>query len=129
MTLSMLTKAPNHHVHSSRTCGLQLTDMATEHVYAHGAPRLPGCMPMVAVTHLSSSLSQLKLLYQTTGQCEEQILSNNKKIKKKCHVLVSTVLSALTYSSNNSYYKHQRNTRPNYHVIFKSEKITIATVR
>ena len=44
-------------------------------------------MPRVAVTRLSSSLSQLKLLCQTTGQCEEQILSNKKKIKKNAMCL------------------------------------------
>jgi len=50
-------------------------DVATEDVYAHGAQGLQGCcVPMVAVTHLFSSLSRLKLLCQTTGQCEEQIL-------------------------------------------------------
>ena len=51
-------------------------------------------MPMVAVTRLSSSLSQLKLLCQTTGQCEEQILSNNKK-KMPCacqHQLIQVTI-------------------------------------
>ena len=75
-----------------------MTDVATEDVYAHGAQGLPGCctVPMVAVTHLFSSLSRLKLLCQTTGQCEEQILY------QKCNVLVSAVLSARSHSSNDN---------------------------
>ena len=73
----------NHHVHSLRTCGLQVTDVAMEDVYAHGAQGLPACyMPMVAVTCLLFSLSRLKLLCQTTGQCEKQNAIENKKIKK-----------------------------------------------
>lgn len=76
MTLSLCWQAANHHVYASRICGLQVTDVATEDVHAHGAQGLQGCctVPMVAVTHLFSSISRLKLLCQTTGQWEEQIL-------------------------------------------------------
>ena len=76
-----------------------MTDVAREDAYAHGAQGLPGCCkPVVAVTHLLSNLSQLKLPRQTTGQCGEQILENNTK---KCCVLVSTVLSTTSHSINN----------------------------
>ena len=67
MKLSVSWQAANH-VYSSGTCGLQVTDVAIADVYAHGALGLTGCcVPMVAETHLLSSLSQLKLLCQTTG--------------------------------------------------------------
>ena len=77
-----------------------MTDVAMEDVCAHGAQGLPGCCrPTVAVTRLLSSLSQLKLPHQTTGQCEEQILENNTK---KCCMLVSAVCSTASHSNNNS---------------------------
>ena len=77
-----------------------MTDVAMEDVYAHGAQGQPGCCkPTVAVTHLLSSLSQLKLPHQTTGQCEEQILENNTK---KCCMLVSAVRSTKSHSNNKS---------------------------
>ena len=57
-------------------------------------------MPTVPVTRLLSSLSQLKLLCQTTGQCEEQILSNNKK-KMPCacqHQLIQVTIHIINVS-------------------------------
>ena len=116
-----------------------MTDVAMEDVYAHGAQGLPGCCkPTVAVTHSLSNLFQLKLLRQTTGQCEEQILENNTK---KCCMLVSAACSTTSHSNNNSlcntnelqgelfcaktWYLHNYVKKL---IIFTCENITIASV-
>ena len=51
-----------------------MTDVATEDVYAHGAEGLPGCSkPMIAVTHLFSSLYQLNFFIKQLVNVREQI--------------------------------------------------------
>ena len=67
-----------------------------------GAEGLPGCCkPMIAVTHLFSSLYQLNFFIKQLVNVREQIPKNNTK---KCNVLVRDVLSATSHSSNNSLY-------------------------